>query len=183
MRGSIRPALSAALLLAALLTPGALQGQGGAAPSAPPSVRGDSLVLQLEREVFTYPRLNRRNPFRPLLGEDAGPRFEELELLGVFLSDRADESLALIGIMASAEVRPDSTLGGGGDPGAAGAPSDVEEFVDTRSRTRRLRVGDRWGSVRLVAIERNRVLFDVTEFGLTDRRELILRRPVDGGVR
>ncbi len=37
-----------------------------------------------EREVFTYPSVGRRDPFRPLnAGEQIGPQFEDLTLSGV----------------------------------------------------------------------------------------------------
>ncbi len=37
-----------------------------------------------EREVYDYPSLGRRDPFRPLnAGEQIGPRFEDLNLSGV----------------------------------------------------------------------------------------------------
>ena len=40
-----------------------------------------------EREVFTYPSLGRRDPFRPLnAGEQIGPQFEDLQLSGVLFN-------------------------------------------------------------------------------------------------
>lgn len=44
---------------------------------------GDTMPVY-EREVFDYPSLGRRDPFRPLnAGEQVGPRFEDLALSGV----------------------------------------------------------------------------------------------------
>lgn len=176
-------ALALALGLLALLTlalPDRAAGQGGQAPPAGGPPVADTTELRLEREVFTYPQFARRNPFRPLLGDDAGPRFEDLRLLAVILDEVPSQSVALLGIGQSAILRPDSVVVEVGeeveDPG-------IELTRPTRARTQRMRVGDRWGNVRIVAIERNRVLVDVTEFGLTDRRELLLRRPAEGGIR
>jgi hypothetical protein len=175
-------ALAVALLLLALLAilPARVAAQPAGAEAAPPGpVVADTMELRLEREVFNYPQFGRRNPFRPLVGDEAGPRFEDLQLLGVILSSEPGESVALLGIAQGMAVRPDSV--------AVESVVDVEPTVElarpTRSRTQRLRVGERWGSVRIVAIERNRVIVDVTEFGLTDRRELFLRRPDEGGIR
>lgn len=40
-----------------------------------------------EREIFTYPSLGRRDPFRPLnAGEQIGPNFEDLTLSGVLFN-------------------------------------------------------------------------------------------------
>lgn len=149
---------------------------GGPESTAPPIA--DSVDLRLEREVFAYPSFSRRDPFRPLVGDDSGPQFEDLELLGVMFSSQQGQSVALVGIAGGSVVRPDSVLVESGEvlPGA-------EETRASRSRTNRMRVGDRWGNVRIAVIERNRVLVDVTEFGLTERRELLLRRPDAGGIR
>jgi len=151
----------------------------GAAPPVEAAIPiPDTVDLRLERESFSYPSFARRNPFRPLLGDEAGPRFEDLQLLGVMFSSQEGQSVALLGI-AGGNVRPDSVLV---ESGVETLPG-VEETRASRSRTNRMRVGDRWGNVRIAVIERNRVLVDVTEFGLTERRELLLRRPDAGGIR
>lgn len=175
-------ALMVALLLLALLVslPERVQAQQGpaGAPAAGPTV-ADTVELRLEREVFSYPQFQRRDPFRPLVGDEAGPRFEDLELLGVILSSDPSQSVALLGISQGMAVQPDSVA----VESVLAAEETVTLARPTRSRTQRLRLGERWGNVRIVAIERNRVLVDVTEFGLTDRRELFLRRPEEGGIR
>lgn len=53
-----------------------------------PAVRSATDTTEVyEREVFTYPRANRRDPFRPLTaGTRIGPRFEDLELSGVLFA-------------------------------------------------------------------------------------------------
>jgi hypothetical protein len=45
----------------------------------------------------------------------------------------------------------------------------------------RLRAGQRWGNVRVVAIYRDRIVVDVTEFGLAERREMRLPTRSQGG--
>lgn len=67
-----RPSLAAAFAFASLVS-----GPGRNAAQSP------SLPIY-EREVFTYPAIERRNPFQPLhLGTQTGPRFEDLTLSGV----------------------------------------------------------------------------------------------------
>lgn len=44
-------------------------------------------AVTLEREVFDYPAVDRRDPFEPLsTGDELGPRFEDLRLAGVIYS-------------------------------------------------------------------------------------------------
>lgn len=51
---------------------------------ASPAAAQTPAATVYEREVFTYPSLGRRDPFRPLnAGEQIGPRFEDLQLSGV----------------------------------------------------------------------------------------------------
>jgi hypothetical protein len=69
-----------------------------AAPAAP-AARADSAAepkLIFDREVYSYPAGPRRDPFTPLVGEnDAGPRFEDLELRGIIYSP-AGNSLIVV---------------------------------------------------------------------------------------
>lgn len=92
-------------------TPGEAQG----APQQPPGPQGaDSTELVFEREVFSYPSFDRRNPFRPLVGAgDGGPRFEELRLLGILQSANPELSVALLGAGGDEtfRVRQGQTLG------------------------------------------------------------------------
>ena len=105
----------------------------------------DSIQLVFEREVFTYPSFERRNPFRPLTGEeDLGPRFEDMILLGVVLSPRSEASIAVLG------ARP---------PGATGDQPP--------SRIFRLRSGESLGNVRVLEIRRREVVFAVEDFGIS----------------
>jgi len=55
------------------------------APTAAQATTTASTVY--EREVFDYPSMGRRDPFRPLnAGEQIGPRFEDLRVSGVLFN-------------------------------------------------------------------------------------------------
>ena len=129
------------------------------APPADPSVPPTELVF--DREVFDYPTYERRSPFRPLVGDTAsGPRFEQVRLRGIIWSADPARSVALFS----------------GAPTQGGSGSGV-------IGTRRLRRGETWGNMRVVEIQQNRVVVDVNEFGLTERRVLELtRRRAEGGL-
>lgn len=65
-----------------------------------PSSQGEQeepTELVFEREVFDYPRFERRNPFVPLLSTAEGPRFEQMRLQGILLDEEPSRSLALVG--------------------------------------------------------------------------------------
>lgn len=128
----------------------AAQQRGAQGQAANPSAQQapDTIRLVLEREVFSYPTFQRRNPFSPLTGRDDGPRFEDLVLLGVIQTADTGASVALIGTR------------GGADGG----------------RTYRVRVGERLGNSRFIEIRRQEVVAEVEEFGLSEARTLQLRR-------
>lgn len=116
-----------------------------------PAARGDTVQLVFEREVFSYPAHARRNPFRPLTGAaDAGPRFEELWLMGTMVDPAPGASVALLGRV-----------------GAGGAAGQT---------TYRLRVGERIGNVRVVEIRNREIVVEVEEFGMRERRTLEQQR-------
>ena len=159
MRAPARLMLAMVLVLAGSVSAGSsfaqqavsadsvLADQNGEAPL-------DSIQLVFEREVFTYPSFERRNPFRPLTGEeDLGPRFEDMILLGVVLSVRSEASIAVLG------ARP---------PGATGDQPP--------SRIFRLRSGESLGNVRVLEIRRREVVFAVEDFGITETRMLTIVR-------
>lgn len=114
--------------------------------SAAPS---EPAELVFEREVFDYPTYERRNPFRPLTGTAEGPRFELIQLRGIIFSPDPRRSVALLGT---------------GEAGTDGG------------QTRRIRVGESWGNVRVLEIHRDQIVVEVEEFGLTERRVLQLER-------
>lgn len=120
----------------------------------------DTASLVFEREVFTYPTFERRNPFVQVVsGSEGGPRFEELQLIGVIFSPNPDLSVALLGPR-------------GGGPGG--------EQQQAR-RTFRARRGEQLGNVRILEIQQTRIVVEVEEFGLTEQRIMELQRPGQGG--
>jgi hypothetical protein len=75
--------------------------QAGAADTA-----GMSNVVIYRRERFVYPSNDRRNPFQSLLTlEDAGPQFEDLDLLGVIFGGPAGSVATLIDRSTSKRFR------------------------------------------------------------------------------
>jgi hypothetical protein len=146
------------LLLLLASTPLPLAGQDPA-PQDSSAVPGVPAELVFDREVFEYPTYERRNPFRPLVGaDDSGPRFDQIRLRGIIWSADPARSVALL---------QGGTIGQG-ENAVAG--------------TRRLRRGETWGNIRIVEIQQDRVVVDVNEFGLTERRVLELtRRRAEGG--
>ena len=162
MRGA--PSLALAVV-AAVLGPQALMAQAG---SVPPRDTSDAASVSFEtasggdggsgddREVFVYPGGDRRDPFQRFLpGDSAGPRFEELRLIGVVLSPDPGESVALIEV----------------DDARAPVPAGTWE------RTFRLRQDAVLGEVRVVRIQREYLIVEINRFGLAERLELRLDRP------
>lgn len=128
----------------------------------PPPQEGDTTQLVFQREVFTYPQFERRNPFESLVGADeGGPRFEELSLLGVIYSPQPPLSVALLATGVQ--------FGQGGGISAQG----IETY--------RVREGETLGNSLILEIQEERVIVEVTEFGMTEQRVLELRRPTEGG--
>ena len=150
--------LIAGLLL--MVAPLAAQDAPPAPPAGPPPPPTE---LVLEREVFAYPAYQRRNPFRPLVGALAGgPRFEQVRLRGIIWSAEPGKSVALFGI--------------GDASRAAAAP-----VAGAAATSKRMRVGDSWGNTRVVEIQRDQVVVQVEDFGLTERKVLELTRRSAGG--
>ena len=134
-----------------------------AAASAQQPPPPDSMDLVFEREVFSYPGSQRRDPFiRVVSGSEGGPRFEELMLIGLIFSPNPDLSVALFGPR------------GGGDQGQ---PAGQQRS----RRTFRGRRGDQIGNVRILEIQQTRVVVEVEDFGLTEQRIMELPRPGEGG--
>lgn len=153
MRRGLVGSIAAGSTLAALALLGNIDVphlSGQASQQTPPASPQDTLQLVFEREVFTYPDHARRNPFRPLTGEDTGPRFEELRLLGVIVSPQRDGSVALLGAGATS----------GGDTG----------------RSFRVREGQALGNIRVLAIRQREIVVQVDEFGVYETRVMPLRR-------
>ncbi|NJD19984.1 MAG: hypothetical protein FIA95_11980 [Gemmatimonadetes bacterium] len=143
----------------------------GQATNAPPQAQGQQPPapqppeLVFEREVFTYPRLQRRNPFRALSGVSQGaPRFEELRVVGIIYSDRPSESVAVLGT---------STVEYSEDASTATVQPGVSWY---------LKVGQSVGNIRVVAIRREQVVVDVEEFGITEQKIMQLQTRRLGGT-
>lgn len=151
-------------ILAALPAPA--RGQAGSQPpQQPPAGQAparpapaDTTELVFEREVFSYPETPRRDPFRPLVGvEGAGPRFEDLRLLGIIYSQDPERSVALFA--------------------EAAAPSGGAQ---ARPRSYHARRGDVIGNMRVLEIHPDRVVVQVEEFGLFEQHVLELKKPAEG---
>jgi len=120
----------------------------------------DSSDLVFRREVFNYPSYERRNPFKALVGTgEGGPRFEELRLLGILKSPNPDLSVALL-------------VAGPANEGSGGS---------VLQRTYRVREGQTLGNTRILEIQESKVIVEVTDFGVTEQRELALQQPAEGG--
>lgn len=132
------------------------QSPGGQAPGQP--APGDTTELVFEREVFSYPEIPRRDPFRPLVGvAGAGPRFEELRLLGIIHSADPQRSVALFA---------EGAAEGGG--------------AQARAKSYYARRGDVIGNMRVLEIHPDRVVVQVEEFGLFEQHVLELKKPAEG---
>lgn len=128
----------------------------------PPPPRPDTTELVFSREVFTYPTYERRNPFTPLLSGDlAGPRFEELSLLGIVYFTNPEFRVALFGSGNRAGAAPTGTAVG--------------------SETYRAHIGEVVGNMRVLEIQRMMVIVEVEDFGLTEQRVMELPRLGRGG--
>lgn len=159
--------------LTALALPPAVEAQAGQQPDSIVSPADTAVVeLVLRREVFTYPTFARTNPFVPLTSGEAGPRFDQMRLTGI-LFDEADPPASIAIIAADAGVGR-STAAAQAAPPAGGQPA-------LQVQINRLRAGERWGNVRIVSVERERVVVDVNNFGIVERREMRLQSRSQGG--
>lgn len=159
-----------AVLGAMLVLPLALEAQAGSVTRASTSTDPETREAELafEREVFTYPSFSRRNPFQPLLAsESGGPRWEGMRLEGIVFDADPRFSIAIVS-SGRAGVR------------RAGQNADPAGMVGQMAR---LRVGERWGNIRIMEIRKDHVLIEVEEFGLTEQREMRLPVRGNGGIR
>ncbi|MGD2068065.1 MAG: hypothetical protein PVI57_05225 [Gemmatimonadota bacterium] len=158
VRSTLLMGLSCALLPAfpaAIAAQEEVQEAGAARPPGPSRAARPATELVFEREVFAYPTFQRRNPFRPLVGGDSGPRFESMSVQGiVYVADNPSQSMVLM------------LAGGGGT---------------TEAQSRRLRAGQGWGNVRVLEIRRTEVTVEVEEFGITEQRIMQLPTRGQGG--
>ena len=132
--------------LALLVVPVAVHAQDPDDEPPPPDPIEVELVF--EREVFSYPTFQRRNPFTPLTGDESGPRFEQLRLLGIMTASTPGQSIAMLAM-------------GSGDG----------------MRTYRVREGQVIGNMRILRIDGRSITVEVDEFGVRETRTLELPRP------
>jgi hypothetical protein len=121
--------------------------------------------LVFEREVFDYPSFPRSNPFLPLSAStQGGPRYEQLTLTGIIWDADPTFSVAVVttGVVTTAA---DGTISA------------------TRGAVYNAKVGQRIGNISIREIQRDRVVVDVEEFGLTDRRTMFIASRRQGGSR
>ena len=137
-------------------------------PPPPDTATAPPTELVFQREIFTYPTFDRRNPFIRVSSNSAGgPRFELISLRTIIHSTNPDLSIAIF-----------STGGGAQQASADGEPVELEiEDMETR----RLRRGQRWGNMRVQEIQRDRVIVVVEEFGITRTHEMLIPRAGQGG--
>ena len=157
-----------AVAVTLLVAPVALYAQD-TPPATPPAADTAVVELVLRREAFTYPTFPRRNPFVALTSAtESGPRFDQMRLTGVLVDDNDPmRSIAVISAGGGAGAQP-TGLG----PGAG---------QQDRGQVQRLRVGERWGNVRIVSIEEGAVTVDVSDFGIEERRVMRLQSRSQGG--
>lgn len=150
MRASASVFGAALLGLTVLAAPLAVEAQN---PAQQPATAEDT-ELVFEREVFQYPEFTRRNPFVPLDTESAGPRFDQLTLIGVMHS--ADNPASSVAVVTTGSVTfaQDGTM----------SSQAGDAYY--------LKVGQRLGNVTVVQIMPRQIVVDVEEFGLVDRRTL-----------
>jgi len=124
----------------------------------------DSDDLVAEREIFEYPSFPRSNPFLALSASDqGGPRYEQLTLTGIIWDPDPTYSVAVV-TTGSVSVAEDGTVTA--SPGAA----------------YNAKVGQRIGNTTVREIQRDRVVVDVEEFGLSDRRTMFIASRRQGGT-
>lgn len=152
------------LAAAAIVTiPASTGAQTPAPEGAQPPPPAEETELVFEREVFQYPSFTRPNPFVALDEDSSGPRFEQLSVIGIMYSDTPSSSVAVLST-GGVTVAEDGTV----------SPVDGDAFY--------LRVGQRIGNVTIVEIHPERVVVDVEEFGLMDRRTLVFNSRREGGT-
>ncbi|MBM4182779.1 MAG: hypothetical protein FJ207_00985 [Gemmatimonadetes bacterium] len=153
--------LSVACVCAALL-PLAIAAQEPA--QQPPPGPPPEPELVFEREVFQYPSFTRRNPFVPLEGAGGELRYEQLSLIGIMYSPDPAASVAVLST-GGVTLNDDGTV----------TPVEGDSYS--------AKVGQRIGNATIREIQRYRVIVDVEEFGLTERRTMLFQSRRPGGSR
>lgn len=158
----------ASVLLGFAGSPGASQSPTGPR-NGPPGNAGhvSATTMAFEREMFTYPAGERRNPFLPQRDLSAhGPRIENTRLLGIMHHPDSAYSLVVLGFAAGLDGRP-------GAPAAEAGPG-------TGRATVRLRLGGVAGGLRIVRIHKDRVVVESDRPEGTASHVLAIPRPAEG---
>ncbi len=143
------------------LLPMGLRGQQ---QQPPPAQQQGPTELVFEREVFRYPAFQRRNPFRPLVAGEGGPRFEQLRVMGIIHDADPASSVAVLGTSAVT------------------VSEDGRSVSITEGKSWYLKVGQSIGNVRVIEIRREQVVVEVEEFGLTEQKIMQLETRRLGGT-
>lgn len=158
------PDLILAMLAGALLLPASARAQQ-TSDTAAAKKPAQATELVFEREVFSYPSVQRRNPFRSLAGgNQGGPRYEQLRVVGIIYSDDPSESVAVLGTSA------------------VEYSDDASTVTVQPGQSWYLKVGQSVGNIRIVEIRREQVVVDVEEFGITEQKIMQLQTRRLGGT-
>ena len=88
----MRRVASSIAIAACLCAPSVYAQQPAPAPAPPP---GEPRLV-FDRETYNYPRDNRRDPFRPLTGDEGGPLFQDLRLRMIIFSQNPAQSIVVV---------------------------------------------------------------------------------------
>lgn len=149
--------------VAIVAIPASARAQTPAPEAVQPPPPAEETELVFEREVFQYPSFTRPNPFVALDDDSAGPRFEQLSVIGIMYSENPSSSVAVVST-GGVTIAEDGTM----------SPVEGDAYY--------LREGQRIGNVTVVEIHPERVVVDVEEFGLMDRRTLVFNSRREGGT-
>lgn len=129
------------------------------APAAPEKVevptpelpRDSAGNIIFNREVYSYPRAGRRDPFASLITTgDIRPILADLEIVGIILDGSGRNSVATLRDVSTSEIY-------------------------------RVRVGSTFGRMRVTAIRQREVALSIDEFGFTRQEVLSITVPSRGG--
>jgi hypothetical protein len=139
-----------------------LIGSPAEAQQPPPAQPAPEVELSSLREVFEYPTFPRRNPFSALTS-GTGPRYEQLTLTGIIWDPDPTFSVAVV-TTGAVSITPEGVVTVG-----------VGDAYNAK-------VGQRIGNTTIREIQRDRVVVDVEEFGLTERRTMFIASRRQGGT-
>lgn len=108
MRGLNPTLLTAALVVTAVAPASAQQTESKPTvvrPASATATRTEEPKLIFEREIFTYPAENRRDPFKPIGQDVIGPLFEDLSLRMIIFSEVPNQSVVVVADRAKKTYR------------------------------------------------------------------------------